>query len=370
VDTASRPVTRSSRPRGRFAGAAVAAAGLLALLALVLLGGLQAPPAGAAQSTTATPDAVQVVQEVSPAVVTVINRQQLDPESESPTDAGSGTGFFIDDQGHIVTNEHVVRGGGDFVVTLADGEARQAELVGTDPVSDLAVLRVDGDVPAVARFGDSDALLPGETVLAIGSPLGAFTNTVTEGIVSAIGRTDPGFQGDDAVYTNLIQHDAAINPGNSGGPLFNLAGEVVGVNTLGIPVSDQGVPVQGLFFAVPASTVQTVVADLVEDGEVIYPFFGVASLPNNDQLVLQFDLEVDDGEVVIQEVDPSTPAGRAGIEAGDVILEIDGQPIDAQNPFVEVLFAHEPGETVAVTVQRGDETFETEVTLDERPVGR
>lgn len=313
---------------------------------------------------------IEVVQEVEPAVVTVVNRQVMQGAGVSEAvPAGAGTGFFINDDGLVVTNNHVVAGGEDFSVILANGEERDASLVGADPVSDLAVLQVEGEVPDSVTFGDSDELLPGETVLAIGSPLGTFSNTVTEGIVSAIGRTPEAFlpqaTGQESIYTNLIQHDAAINPGNSGGPLFNLAGEVVGVNTLGIP-SQAGQPIQGLFFAIPSNTVESVVEQLVETGEVSYPFFGITSIPVTDVVASQADLSVNQGQLVL-EVEPGSPADDAGIQPEDVITAVGGEAITQNNPFVELLFEYAPGDTVPVTVQRGEETIETEVTLAERP---
>lgn len=199
----------------------------LIALAAGLLGGwglsrLALAPATAqdqpAQVETAPGDAISVVQQVGGSVVTVIN-QQMFGGFDTVQPVGSGTGFIIDADGHIVTNWHVVQGGQDFLVILSNGERRTATLVGSDRISDLAVVKVDGALPAVAAFGDSDALQVGEPVLAIGSPLGTYTNTVTEGIVSALGRDLP-----QSNYNNLIQHDAAINPGNSGGPLFNMMG--------------------------------------------------------------------------------------------------------------------------------------------------
>jgi S1-C subfamily serine protease len=181
--------------------------------------------------------AADLVEQVRAAVVTVVNLQEstgFGPGGDTQQ-AGSGTGFIIDTDGNIVTNQHVVQGGDEFQVILADGTAVPATLIGADPFTDLAVVRMEGEVPATVPLGDSDALRPGQPVLAIGSPLGAFTNTVTDGIVSALNRDFPGAaQQGTAIYSNLIQHNADINPGNSGGPLFNLAGEVVGVNTLGL----------------------------------------------------------------------------------------------------------------------------------------
>lgn len=307
-------------------------------------------------------DPVQVVQEVGPAVVTVVNRQRA--RDGQLLQAGAGTGFIISDQGYVVTNQHVVEGGMNFDVILADGETRDAQLIGEDRLSDLAVLRIDDPVPATVPLGDSDELLPGQRVLAIGSPLGAFTNTVTRGIVSAVNRDFPGA----GTYANLVQHDAAINPGNSGGPLLNLAGQVVGVNTLGIQQNADGSPAQGLFFAVPSNQVRQVAAELIENGRVVYPYLGVGYAPLTAQIVAQFDLAAEFG-VFVTEVERGGPADQADLRPEDVILAVDGQAIDAENTFIEVLSTFRPGDQVTLTVQRGNRQFETNTRLDERPDG-
>ena len=287
-----------------------------------------------------------VVETVSPAVVTVVTEQEA---GRGYVEIGRGTGFIIADDGYVVTNEHVVRDGNRYRVILADGQPREAELVGADPVSDLAVIRLEGDVPAKV-------------------PLGAFTNTVTQGIVSALGRTDERFISQSTVYTNLIQHDAAINPGNSGGPLFNLAGEVVGVNTLGISENPEGGVAQGIFFAIPANTVREIAALLIRDGRVVYPWFGVAFEQITPSLAAQFDLPVSDG-IFVNEVTSDSPAEAAEVRRGDIVLAINGRPITPQDPFVDILFAFGPGETVTATVLRGGEEIDVEVTLGERPAG-
>ncbi len=306
-------------------------------------------------------DAVAIVERVAPAVVTVNNLQELGGffSTGEPTATGAGTGFIINDQGYIVTNEHVVRNGQEFEVAFASGETRPAELIGADPLSDLAVVQVEGEVPATIALGDSETLRVGQPALALGSPLGQFTNTVTQGIISALNRDFPYTSPCSGTYSNLIQHDAAINPGNSGGPLINAAGEVIGVNTLGIEGA------QGLFFAVPASTVSEITTAIIEDGEVQYPFFGVTGAPVTEQVAAQEDLAVDRGHYV-GEVVPGEAAAEAGIEAGDVIVSLGGQDIDDRNTFSEVLYTHLPGDTVDVTVQRGDEEIQTQVTLGER----
>jgi 2-alkenal reductase len=321
-----------------------------------------ATPAATTAATGGEAPAVGVVERVAPAVVTVLNLQTAQGVG-SMQPVGSGTGFIIDTDGHIVTNWHVVTGGQQFEVIFADGKKAPATLVGSDQLSDLAVVKVSGPVPGTVPLGDSDALKPGEPVLAIGSPLGAFTNTVTQGIVSANHRNFPDPTA--ANYTNLIQHDAAINPGNSGGPLFNLAGEVVGVNTLGIP-EQNGQPVQGLFFAIPSNTVKRISQLLISQGSVTYPFFGIGFVPVTPEVAAQQNLSVDTG-VLVTEVSAGGPAEAAGIQPGDVILSIGGQSIDEQHAFSEVLFTHKPGDTVDVVVQRGTQQTTVQVTLGTRP---
>jgi 2-alkenal reductase len=313
--------------------------------------------------------AVEVVRQVSPAVVTVVNQQQVGGLGSGRTlEAGRGTGFIIDEVGHIVTNWHVVNGGDQFEVIFADGEKRPVALAGADQLSDLAVVRVDGPLPAITAFGNSDALEPGLPVLAIGSPLGTFTNTVTDGIVSGLGRDLPGspIQG-EPVYSNLIQHNAPINPGNSGGPLFDYSGQVIGVNTLGIPqVPGEGIPVQGLFFAIPSNIVQRITVQLIEDGRVAYPYMGVEIQEITPELASLYDLPFDYGAYVVA-VDPAGPAASAGIQAEDFILALGNLQIDAQTSFAEVLFAYRPGDTIEVTVLRSEEELKIPVTLGEQP---
>jgi S1-C subfamily serine protease len=315
-------------------------------------------------------DASKIVERVMPAVVTVINEQQFGNGflGSETLEAGRGTGFIIDGSGDIVTNQHVVQGGTSFEVILSNGEKREATLVGSDQFSDLAVVRMAGAIPATVEFGDSDSLEQGQPVLAIGSPLGEFTGTVTSGIVSALHRDfpsgDSSREGGEGIYTDLIQHDAPINPGNSGGPLFDITGRVIGVNTLGIPQSGM-TPVQGLFFAIPSNHVATIVSQLIEKGRVSYPYIGVQYAPLSPDLAAQNDLPVDYGGYV-ESVVPGGPADRAGIRAGDIIIAIGDKPITQQTTFTEALFAQAPGQTVAVTVRRGNNEQTFQVTLAER----
>jgi 2-alkenal reductase len=311
------------------------------------------------------PTAVEVVDLVEEAVVTVYNMSESEFGRFNVTNS-SGTGFVISSEGYIVTNQHVVDGGSTFVAVFADGTSADATLVGADPITDLAVIKVDVPTPAIVPLGDSNALRPGQPVLAIGSPLGEFTNTVTQGVVSALGRSLTETPGQPAL-TGLIQHDAAINPGNSGGPLFNFAGEVVGVNTLGIQRTPDRDPAQGLYFAIPANTVREIAGKLIETGVVEYPYLGIETLSVTPEIAGQNDLPVDYGVFVVRVV-PDGPAEAAGLEAGDLLLSIDGERIGDGRSFTEVLFDHSPGERVALDVLRGDDELTVDVTLGERPV--
>lgn len=344
------------------------------LVLLVVLGGFVAASAPVsiaraqgtpAASAAATMSPVEVVKKVGPAVVTVINKQQAGGFGGTDlVPAGSGSGFIIDEQGHIVTNDHVVAGSQQLQVIYADGSRHDAKLIGGDSISDLAVIQVSDPVPGTIPLGNSDDLQPGQTVLAIGSPLRTFTNTVTQGIVSALGRNLPEQSGGPELV-GLIQHDAPINPGNSGGPLVNLAGQVVGVNTLGIPV-EQGVPVQGIFFAIPVNTVKEIASELIATGHIVYPYLGVGVQELTPDLAAINNLRANHGAFVTQ-VQQGGPSAQAGIKMGDIILAIGGQTIDQNHPLTEVLFQHKPGDTVQVKIQRGNQQQTVSVTLGQRP---
>ncbi len=310
-----------------------------------------------AQSATAQEnDVVTVVENVGNAVVTVLNMKQLkDPGQDSSSSFqanSSGTGFIIDKEGHIVTNWHVVTGGDAFQVILADGTKVEAKLIGSDPRDDLAVVQIDpAKVPDFVSLGDSAALKPGQTVIAIGSPLGAFTNTVTEGIVSGLGRNEFSSGSSDCQnYTNLIQHTATINHGNSGGPLFNLKGEVIGVNTLGLSNVGNDV-VQGLFFAVPSNAVDQAVKELIATGTISAPYIGASLITLDPSLNAAYDLGTNDG-MYVYDVQRRSAAYDAGLRPDDIILAIDGKTITQENTWALMLYDYKPGDTAELTVQR------------------
>lgn len=306
---------------------------------------------------------VEAVKRVAPAVVTVT--------VEGSTGRGSGSGVIIRNDGYIITNNHVVDGGQRYFVLFADGTRRQARLVGTDSLNDIAVLKVDGEVPGVAQIGDSAALQPGETVLAIGSPLGNFRNTVTAGVVSALNRSVPG-----SGMEGLIQTDAAINSGNSGGPLINLKGEVVGINTM-VVRNDFGfgssAPVEGLGFAVPSSIFANVADQIIATGQVRYPFLGITYLMIDGEVAAQYNLPVQNGAFISSGLNgqsavlPDTAAAQAGLREGDIITAVNGQRLDANTSLRQLLLQYRPGDTVELTILRNGKEQNVKVTLGERP---
>lgn len=306
----------------------------------------------------------QAVEQVGPAVVTVIAKlpDQLSPFGLVSGGQSTGSGVIISQDGYLVTNHHVVEEGEEFWVVLANGEKRPAQLKGRDQFSDLAVLQIAGELPRVATLGNSDALKPGETVIAIGSPLGDFRNTVTVGVISATGRTLDTGQG--YLMQDMIQTDAAINHGNSGGPLVNLAGQVVGINTLILRTGSGGDVVEGLGFSIPSNTVQVVTGQLIARGVVARPYLGIRWQAITPRIASLYDLPVEWG-VFVTEVQSGSPAEKAGLRAGDIIQRINGVLLDDQHPYINTLFNYSPGENVTLEIVRGKQTLELEVRLGE-----
>ena len=291
---------------------------------------------------------VEAVQKVKPTVVTVINTPQTRQSffGLTPDGQASGSGVIMDQRGYIVTNNHVVENHRRLEVIYADGRRVDASLVGAYPFSDLAVIQVEGDVPAVAELGDSSGLQPGARVIAIGSPLGSFQNTVTTGVVSALNRRLGELEG-------LIQTDAAINQGNSGGPLINSLGQVIGINTAVVRGSGfGGNVVEGMGFAIPSNVIKAVAEQLIEKGRVERPYLGIRYQVVTPQTAVERDLPIASG-VLVEEVEPDSPVAQAGLRGGDVITAVDGQPIGADVSLINLLIEYRPGEEVTLTVVRG-----------------
>jgi serine protease Do len=274
---------------------------------------------------------------------------------------GQGAGVIITDDGLVLTSSHVVSQAEAIRVTLDDDRRMHAEVVGADPRSDLALLRLQGDdlgdlVPL--PFGDSERLRRGDAVLAIGNPFG-MGQAVTMGIVSALGRADLGI----VDYEDFIQTDAAVNPGSSGGPLVDMEGRLVGINTA--ILSRTGAS-HGIAFAVPSNKARHVVNDLLEHGRVIRGWLGVAIQDLDDELAEALGAGVTDGLVVVQ-VAPDSPAGEAGIERGDVILTLDGRPVESSGQFRNDIAAKGADVEVALDIARGDTRRTVRVELAELP---
>jgi serine protease Do len=305
----------------------------------------------------------QAVQKVGPSVVTVVGTVpgQLTPMGMTGNGTVSGSGVFISNQGYILTNNHVVEGTqGDLTIVLSDGTQETAKIVGADQYSDIAVLKTSGKVPAVATLGNSDVLNPGESVIAIGSPLGDFKNTVTVGVVSATGRSID--TGNGYSIDNLIQTDAAINQGNSGGPLVNLAGEVVAINTLIVRSSGSGTVAEGLGFAIPINTAKAVAEQLIQNGSIVHPYLGISFQPITPDIANAYHLPVQWG-VYVTDVAASSPASQAGLQQGDIITSLGGVSLDATHSYINTLFNFKPGDKVTMVYNRNGQTTSVQVTL-------
>lgn len=312
-------------------------------------------------------ETIVATAKAGPAVVTVITTLQQ-PTGQRQTliePTASGSGVIIDKNGYILTNNHVIEGQKKITIIFANGDRADAKLLGGDSLADVAVLKVDIAVPAVAELGDSDSLTPGQHVLAIGSALGDFRNTVTSGIVSGLGRTLPGV---DYRMDDLIQTDAAINHGNSGGPLLNLAGQVIGINVAiyrGDATTGDST-VEGVGFAIPINTAKLVSQQIISTGTVTRPYLGVAYQMLTPQLASYYKLSQQQG-AYITTVTPNTPAAKAGLQEQDIIVTVGDHNLSDTFSLFTALLRYKPGETVQMKIMRGGEEMTVSVALTERP---
>jgi len=334
---------------------------------------------------------IAVVERVTPAVVSVLVKIPvsayeesffLDPfdpfyfgeeprpapeEPEELIEVGGGTGFFVSTDGYIVTNRHVVNDPeATYSVLTNDGVELPARVVATDPYLDLAILDVEGDGYPTVTFGDSSQLRIGQTVIAVGNTLAEFRNTVTKGVVSGMDRrVIAGDAFGEEVIEHAIQTDAAINPGNSGGPLINLLGEVVGVNTA---VSFEG---QSLGFAIPINDIKKAVSDVEQFGEIRRPWLGVRYVALTEAMAEEEGIPVSDGALIIEgeygegAIVEGSPAEAAGLQAGDVIVSVNGLLLTSDNSLGPIISQYYPGDTVTLRVVRGEEQFDVDVTLEQ-----
>jgi serine protease Do len=326
-------------------------------------------PAPATATAAADPPGLRLLEElesvitdlaerVKPSVVNVFPAQSnrsSNPRERLPNSPGSGSGVIIDIEGHIITNNHVVGDANEVEVRLSDKTKLMAQVIGKDPDTDLALIKIttDRSLP-YAQFGDSGIVRVGQWVLAVGNPFG-LDRTVTLGVVSGIGRENMNL----SKYENFIQTDASINPGNSGGPLFNIRGEVIGINTAIINFA------QGIGFAIPSNMAKQVMQQLLTRGKVVRAWLGVGIQPVTAELATKFGVNENEG-VLVNEVFENDPASRAGIKAGDIITKVDGKIVDTPNSLSRLIAGLDPGAAAKVEVVRDGKRQIVSVALSER----
>ena len=380
------PASRRWRMRPLAAAASgVAGVALLLLLTAPLWNGGSdgAPPAGNAGAGPAAGAAepigvVDIVERLKPTVVSVVSLQDVAFGDEEPTEqeTGLGSGIIYEKDGgtgRVVTNHHVIEGAGSIEVVLADGRRLDAKLVGSDALTDLAVLEIDArEVGHVAEFGDSDTLKEGEAAIAIGHPFGlGYAPTSTLGIISSLHRLIPislAMDGQIDWEMELLQTDAAINHGNSGGALVNLEGKVIGINSM--KVAQAGV--EGLGFAIPSNTVLPIIDELERHGKVRRPYLGVATIDleqyrfsGESEDVLKLPDDVENGIIVLEAFGP---AAEAGLQTNDVIVALDGKPIHSTLALRKYLYANKAiGDSIRIDYYRGGEKRSAETKLTENP---
>lgn len=295
--------------------------------------------------------------------------QPVEPKTTEPDfqKIGGGTGFIISADGLIMTNRHVISDDtAKYKVILNDGRRYDAEVVGTDLFNDIGVLKVEAQDLPIVTLGDSDQLVIGQTVVAIGNALAEFSNTVTVGVVSGQGRSIvAGSAGSSENLVNVIQTDAAINPGNSGGPLLNLSGEVIGINTA---VSSQG---QLIGFAIPINSVRQIIESVKKTGEVIRPYLGVRYTRLDADMAKKMNIDITEGALLAPAsasnetaVLPDSPASKAGLQAGDVITEVNGKKLDTDYDLAQAIAQFQPGDKITLKVWTKGQTRDVSVTLE------
>ncbi len=309
---------------------------------------------------------IDLADRVTPSVVNISSgdfphssrRPSERREDRSPSPPGSGSGVIIDKKGFIVTNNHVVGDANEVEVRLSDKTKFTGKVIGKDPDTDLAVIKIDSekDLPFVP-IGDSKNVKVGQWVMAVGNPFG-LDRTVTIGIVSGLGRENVNL----SRYEDFIQTDASINPGNSGGPLFNLHGEVIGINTAIINVA------QGIGFAIPANMVQTIVSQLMSSGKVVRGWLGVGIQPLTEELAKKFGVKEGDG-VLVNEVFEGNPAYEGGMQPGDIILKVDDQVVETPNSLARVIAGFIPGQKVRIELMRNGKKEQLTLALGEKKDG-
>jgi len=305
-------------------------------------------------------DVVASIEKVSPAVVSVATLRVI---QESLFDAvpvrGMGSGVIFDSNGGILTNHHIVEDAERVEVVTPDGKKFRGEVLGSDAMSDIAVIQVDGEGLPAVKLGDSDRLVVGQIAIAIGNPYGFFLPgpTATVGVISALKRH---IHIENHMYEDLIQTDASINPGNSGGPLVDSSGLVIGVNTANIPFA------QGIGFAIPINTARRIAKEIIEHGHVLRPYLGISGLTMSRNIAESYDLPTDKGVLVVK-VGAGSPAHKGGVSAGDIILEADSNPLKNWEDLQHTVQSKKVGETLELVIARDNDRGRTRIVLEEAP---
>ena len=332
---------------------------------------IEAPDNAASRAAVATSSFSPAAKKAAPAVVSINTSTEVrhpragDPwfqfffgDQGTQSQAGLGSGVIVSPDGYVLTNNHVVEGADDIEVTLTDGRQAKAKVIGTDPETDLAVLKIELDRLPVIVLGNSDSIEVGDQVLAIGNPFGV-GQTVTSGIVSALGRNQLGIN----TFENFIQTDAAINPGNSGGALTDIGGNLMGINTAIYPRSGGSM---GIGFAIPVSTAKQVMESIVKNGQVVRGWIGVEPNELTPELAQTFGIQSAQG-VIVTGVLNSGPAAEAGIRPGDVITQVAGQPVRTVSELLTRIAGLTPGQATPFALQRQGQVVEVSVTPAQRP---
>ncbi len=330
----------------------------------------EAPPiATAANAETGTTPTealdIRIYKQASPAVVNITSRSlEMDFFFNVVPVQGIGSGFIIDERGHILTNFHVVQGARQLDVALSDKSHYPARVIGADPANDVALLKIDprGKKLPTVPLGDSSRLQVGQHVLAIGNPFG-LQGTLTAGVVSALGRTIRAEEGQ--LIEELIQTDASINHGNSGGPLLNTRGEVIGISSAMFTPSAQGGSV-GINFAIPINTAKQITEELLTTGHIRRAWLGIASRDVDSYLAYSLNLPTNEG-IFVARIGPGSPADRAGLERGDIIVAVDERAVASRDDLNAILAKKRPGDRAVITVYRGRRQARIPVILGERP---
>ena len=317
--------------------------------------------------TQGAQDVSSIAKQVTPSIVNIdvtSTPQQQNPFFQTAPQSGTGSGVIYTADGYIITNNHVVEGATDITVTLASGAELKAKLVGTDPENDIAVVKIDKTgLPAIA-VGNSDTLVVGQLVVAVGSPLG-FEQTVTAGIISALHRNvaADNTSGQTSVLTDLIQTDAPINPGNSGGALCDSGADLIGINAL---IASQSGGSVGIGFAIPANTAKRVADSLIAGKSVSHPYIGVQGQTVSSDIATQYNLPVSEGAFVTGVVQGS-PSQKAGLKTGDIVVAADGQPVKSVDDLIAAVRKKNVGDKMSITYYDGSNKKTVDVTIQEEP---